>query len=440
MSSLRLAWLLPLAVALVVLAQHGTAFAGGYDTPILYSARHMGMGGTAQAFVDDPSALFHNPAGIANVPFADVLADFSFIIGDIQSSPTAMQSSIDAETTYAPFFLVGGNIRATDWLSFGLAFYPVASAGATYNYASPTGADVEDTTTLLFLELSPGIAFNLPYGINLGAGYRISFVSLERKQGAGLDLLAKGQNFEGFRVGAQWQPIDEFSLGVTYRHKTETKVTDDEGIALGQPANDISTTFILPSKIQAGIRGDLFGLGAAIDFEYTFQSQNDKVDFTGTRASNGQQIVLQNIFEWTDAITLRAGAEYDFDLGVGTLTPRLGYIWDEQVSTKKYPSAFGTPPTDTHTFTTGIGWDGGPWEVNLAYAFRTGETTVKTEDRPQPGEPVCVFCSYPGDYEIVMHGLYVDFNWKFELGDWKIDADPWDRILGNDAATAHLDD
>ena len=34
-------------VALAVLAAPLTAQAGGYDTPMLYSARHMGMGGTA---------------------------------------------------------------------------------------------------------------------------------------------------------------------------------------------------------------------------------------------------------------------------------------------------------------------------------------------------------------------------------------------------------
>ena len=38
--------------------------AGGYDTPILFSAQHMAMGGAAIAYVDDPSAMFHNPAGL----------------------------------------------------------------------------------------------------------------------------------------------------------------------------------------------------------------------------------------------------------------------------------------------------------------------------------------------------------------------------------------
>ena len=42
------------------------AQAGGYDTPMLYSARHMGVGGAAAGYVNDPSALYHNPAGLAH--------------------------------------------------------------------------------------------------------------------------------------------------------------------------------------------------------------------------------------------------------------------------------------------------------------------------------------------------------------------------------------
>ena len=53
------------------------AFAGGYDTPMLYTARHMGMGGAAQAYVDDPSAMFHNPAGLMGTDRLSITADFS---------------------------------------------------------------------------------------------------------------------------------------------------------------------------------------------------------------------------------------------------------------------------------------------------------------------------------------------------------------------------
>jgi len=421
-----------LAVGPLAIGTTPDAEAGGYDTPILYSARQLGMGGTAQAYVDDPSAIFHNPAGLADVAFAEVMADFSPIVGNIKASPTDTATDIDAETTFAPFFLVGGSIRATDWLVFGLGAYPVASAGAEYRYDNRLGEEIVDSTTLAFIEISPAVAVNLPFGIKLGAGYRITVVTLERKQGDLIEFEASGENFLGFRVGAQFRPIEEFSLGITYRHKTETEVVAEEGIALGMDAEDIKTTFILPSKIKVGARTDVAGFGAALDFEYTFQSQNDRVEFEGTPAGSDTPIVLENIFEWQDAITIRAGVEYDFEVANYILTPRLGYIWDQKVTNRTYPSAFGTPPDDTHTATLGFGFDGGPWEANFAYAFRTGSAEITEDDVPNdtPGTPGfekdnCVFCGAPGNYELTMHGIYLDFSWEFELGDWQIGVDPW---------------
>jgi long-subunit fatty acid transport protein len=114
------------------------ARAGGYDTPMLYSARHMGMGGTAIGYVQDPSALFHNPAGLGKIQRGEVLADFSLLVGGIHSSPGAAPAGkdVDSETTVAPFFLVGGGYRIHPKITLGVGVFPIASAGATYKYGT----------------------------------------------------------------------------------------------------------------------------------------------------------------------------------------------------------------------------------------------------------------------------------------------------------------
>jgi len=42
--------------------------------------------------------------------------------------------NVTSETTFAPFFLLGGAVRVWDYISVGATVFPVASAGATYNY------------------------------------------------------------------------------------------------------------------------------------------------------------------------------------------------------------------------------------------------------------------------------------------------------------------
>ena len=61
-------------------------------------------------------------------------------------------------------------------------------------------------------------------------------------------------------------------------------------------------------------------------------------------------------------------------------------------------------------------------EVNLAYAYRFGSASVTQEDidaRPKDAdgkadpEYKCDACAYPGDYEIALHGMYIDASVYF---------------------------
>lgn len=418
-----------------VLGLAATAHAGGYDTPILYTARHMGMGGTAVASVNDGSSLFHNPAGLGRMGTANIIADFSPIIATLRASPQATPeaTSIETGTGVGPFFLIGGGVRLHEQVTVGLGVYPVASAGGGYDYGT-----TRDETTLFFLEISPGVAWNAPESwdighLSVGASYRMTYVSLSRYRGPAdmsspgiLDFSASGFSFAGFRVGAQYSPIPELSFGVHYRHRTDTEVTNDTGVALGWDFRDITTEFVLPSRLTAGVRGDFYGFGVAFDFEYAFQSQNEVAPLTGTCVEpticvnmmnpNGTPTTVDQWYGWDNAVTLRVGAEYDIKLTDATdemlLTPRLGFVFDARTASKAFPSAFGTPPAPTYVATAGVGFDGGAWETNLAYAFRTGGTEVVAPDLS--ADPTCQFCGGPGEYEITGHGIYVDFSYDFE--------------------------
>ena len=124
----RLARLSTLVVPLVALAS--TAHAGGYDTPILYSAQHMAMGGAAIGYVDDPSAMFHNPAGLMGTKGLTLMANLTLVTGAIKSAPYANDQNEESEPLLALAPLVGVSYDVNDVIAFGLAFYPVASAGA----------------------------------------------------------------------------------------------------------------------------------------------------------------------------------------------------------------------------------------------------------------------------------------------------------------------
>lgn len=403
----------------ILLSAPSVARAGGYDTPMLYSARHMGMGGTAIGYVKDPSALFHNPAGLGHIERGEVIGDFSLLVGGIHASPGAAPAGrdVDSETTIAPFFLVGGAYRVHPMITLGVGVFPIASAGATYKYGS---GNYQNSTELFFLETTPAIAFNPLPNLRFGLGYRVTYVALSRYQGdpdSGttpvLDFEMSGWNFAGFRAGVQWSALPWLEFGAVFRNMVNTKVTNSHGIALTQEYTDISTHFKLPAKLGFGSRVDFDRFGVpgslAVDFEYAFNSQNKGDPLQGTPApgSDGASSVA-NVFEWRNSQTLRLGAEYRILHDHVPL--RVGYVYDTQVGNATYPTAFGTPPGPTQVFTVGTGYKRGVWQANVAYAYRFGSGAVTN-----PDNMACAFCSYAGkdEYKIHLNGLYLDASYKF---------------------------
>lgn len=422
--SKRASWGERLCLLVSATLASGSAYAAGFDTPILYTARHQGMGGAAIGYVDDPSAAFHNPAGLQGVNGLAFLGDVSMLLAHVTGSPAspASASGIQSQLVLAPFFMAAAAYRIQPWLSAGLAVFPVASGGAEYEYAVPTSDEYQvNSTSLVFYEVTPLISLNVPKdalvpgSLGFGVGYRTSFVTFARQQGEkdnpqGLDMDLSGKNFAGFRAGMQYRPSELLSMGVVYRNRIEVTTRADQAILLGQAAAGVELPFILPAQLGGGIRTDYDRLGVAFDAVYTFQSQNDQVDLTGTIGAN--QARIPNVFDWRNAFTVRFGFEYR--LGPAEELPiRVGYVYDEQVSSRAYPTAFGTPPAPTRTLTFGGGYDIGSWELNVALALRGGGTEISASELAPPG--ACPTCGFSGEYAISTTGIYVDFSTDIEL-------------------------
>lgn len=437
LSQSRTPRLISALLALGALALPSVAQAGGYDTPMLYSARHMGMGGAAVGYVGDASSLFHNPAGLAQIGRYHLLLDVSLLVGDLQASPVVGAENIGSERTVAPAFLVGAAFRVHERVVLGVGVFPVAAAGGEYRYDRPMdGMPTVDHTSLNFFEFTPAIAVNIDeIGLRIGAAYRITYVQLERSRipspdaevvRPNLQINASGMDFLGFRLGVQYQPPQHpnLQLGLNYRHKTTTTVESSGDVyALGLPLGDVeaSSNFVLPTRLEFGARYD-FGepdvngnyiAGAAFDFIYAFNSQNDA---SGFRIGG---IELVQVFDWTNGITTRLGGE--FRVYDRRIPLRLGYSFDGKTSNPRFPTAFGTPAAATHIATLGAGYDAGPWELNLAYARRMGSATITQADidagdaeRDAQGLERCDLCGAPGNYKITLNGFYLDFSYDWD--------------------------
>jgi long-subunit fatty acid transport protein len=223
------------------------------------------------------------------------------------------------------------------------------------------------------------------------------------------DFSVKGADFTGFRLGAQWQPIDFLSVGLVYRHRIQPKLHADSGFAYTDLTN-AETTLLLPSKLGAGVAAQLDALKLAFDAEYGFYSQNGTSTLSGYNPAANKTEQVTNYFEWQNAVTLRLGGEYG--LGAGKFPVRLGYVFDGQVGNRAYPSAFGTPPAPSHSITAGGGYRAETWQANIAAAYRFANTSIA----PNEVSTSCAVCSKPGsEYSLRLLALYFDFSIDFDL-------------------------
>ena len=397
------------------------ARAGGYDTPMLYAGEHMGMGGAAVAGVSDPSALFHNPAGLAQIERGSALLHVTYLNGDVTGSPgsTPEATSITSQPTSAPFPLLGVGYRVHPKLVLGFGAFPIASAGGTYVYEGTVNT-VTDRTTLIFAEAGPAMGVDLGR-VRLGIGYRITYMMLERFSGGKdadplIDFILEGTHAQGIRLGVQADLIAQDKLrleaGLTYRHQVVMYPSDPSARAIGFPISDVSSRFILPSRLSGGLRLIAGPWSAAFDLEYGFNSQNQKSTLSGVAEvapGVSEEIALDNIFGWRDAFTYRLGIEHRLASG---LKLRVGGAYDETTSSKQYPTAFGTPPAPTVLFGGGVGQRLGPWTIDFSMVHRQGETEVTTDDLAQ-ADQACVFCSKAGTYAISLTGAYLSCGYDF---------------------------
>ncbi len=419
-------WLARLVSVLTVVSAT-SAFAAGYDTPMLYSASHMGMGGTAIGSVDDPSAIFHNPAGLSRSGVGALHLDVSPLGGVIQGSPDKDALSIKSNTAVSPFFMAAGSYRVVDRVHVGFAAYLLGGAAGSYNYnIDKTKANgdlnrtsVVDSASLGFIEFAPAVSVRIIDGLSLGVAWRPLFTTFDRNRVNTLsanttpdpqtfiDMKMKGWNFTGFRIGLQYA-IGKFLFGAVYRNKVTTTVAADKIVYAGVDFPNATYQFILPSKLGFGVQwSGIENLRLAADFEYIFNSENTTVNLIGEQGGVAKPIM--NTSNWTDSYTIRVGGGYKI---AKPLELRAGYIFDAAAANPMYPTAFGSPPGPTNIVTAGAGYEFTPsFDMSFAMAYRHGTgSTSEVDDK-------CPFCGKTGDYAITLIGAYLDARFRFGVVD-----------------------
>lgn len=378
-------------IATVCLVFVGTvsAFASGFS---IYEAsvRANGMLGAFSAYADHVSTIYYNPAGLANLDGlrisggATVIAPRSTFRNLSSLGPTGQETVMQEQNFVVPNFY--GSYQINENLTAGIGVYAPFGLGTKWpSEWIGRGSSIEADIQTLFV--NPSFGYTLPeFGIGtirVGAGLRVAFhgeVKLSRAvtsftpEGTfSLDGELKKPAY-GYNLGLQYQPVEDVTLGFTYRSEVTMEFEGDasfRNLEVGFPPSARGGAEItMPASYVVALKVDpIEGLTTELDYVWWGWSSYDElaIEFDQSIPALGGNTIV-NERNYHDSKQIRFGAEYT-KLGVEGLTIRGGIAYDENPIRDEYVDPT-LPDADRWLFSGGITYSLTDYlDIDASYIF-----------------------------------------------------------------------
>jgi long-chain fatty acid transport protein len=377
-----------------------------------------------EAFVataDNPSAIYYNPAGIAQLPGQNVRGSIYAIYLD-PSYESSNGRHFDNELKYHAvpnlFYTYG---LETLPLTFGLGIY--SPYGLSLRWPEDTGfRTVGSQSAINYITFNPAVAWRVGSMLSIGAGLTVNYASAELDQGLlwpnqGLDNFRfKGDGWDvGYNLGVLFKPHEKLSLGVSFRSSTTVNLAGHT-----DAYNSQSIYGVPPFKFRTTAEGSLpFPLNAIFGVSYrptpkwNLEFDADYTDWSrlGTvvihQDSGFGALLPQNlpiVFDWQ--------ASWYYEFGVTRYLKNGwsvsgGYIFNEN----SVPDRHYTPlvaDMDRHFLSIGTGYKGEHLNFDVAYQFGYGPTRTVSGSAPS-----AIGQTADGKYEFLSHAVITTVGWRF---------------------------
>jgi long-chain fatty acid transport protein len=364
-------WCLRWAVLGWLLANAVPAYGSGFA---LYEAgaRSSSLAGAMVARADDLSAIFYNPAGLVQLPKAQLMCGFTTFVPRVEiathlgpeTTPTLMQSRV----SWAPHVFASYQAGERVWLGFGLN--SPFGLGVEYDASWPGNVNLIKAT-IQTLNLNPTVAVKITDYLSVGAGLDIMYLSFNMERLLPLPLIGPqaldlqgGSWGLGFNLGVLLKPCDYLSLGISYRSQVRQQV---HGHARFRPYNDLdshaSGSIILPDMIFAGIMvRPLPKLSIEGGVVWTHWELFNRLDIKFSNSLG----VLAEPKQWQNTWRGQLGVEYK---ALPWLDLRAGYAFEVEPMPDRFVD-YLVPTTDRrHNFAVGTGFHWRAVTLDLSYVM-----------------------------------------------------------------------
>ena len=360
------------------------------------------------ATADNPSAIYHNPAGITQLEGKQISIGAYFISADVSyESPTGVTGQTDTSIQAVPQLHYTYSPEDSAF-SFGLGLYVPYGLGIDYGQSSPFPTLAKEGV-LSYVSINPVVAYELTENLSIAAGFTFNYSNVELTQGLGLvpddEFSYKGDAVGyGYNLGLLWNINRQISFGASYRSKTDidyqgrSRATSN---AVLQNYVDTSLSVTTPQHLDVGLafRPNQDWLFEA-NVDWTDWSVFDVTEFKGTLLGD-----IPFVFNYETSLMYEFGITKQ--LGDG-LAMSGGYILSENSAPDQNFTPYN-PDSNLHLGSIGFTKETGSgiWSVGYHFAYNGGRDVVNNQSGSLLGETA------DGHYETLNHAINLSFRKSF---------------------------
>lgn len=360
-------------------------FPGGFMLPY-QTARGLALSNALTAGIDDPSAVFYNPAGLGEVTGNQLLINGTYINAQNSVENTGRKVRNKHENNFLATFFANYHIPGTDF-TLGIGTYTPFGLATEYNSDAFTRFAAIDTE-LKTIYVTPALSWNPSNYFSVGAG--LSFVHASEvvsralcfdpisgcTQPLGLEgrvRITDTADAFAYNVGLLVKPTDNLKFGFSYRSRVDLRFDNADAKFGGSFSTPTVKANVRPLPLPPVINAGLFwqitpSWGAEFVYEYTRWSEVKSLSATfsptpvflplGAPVSG-----FSSPQEWKNTSTLRLGSFYQFDDGWEIR----GGVGLEETPIPNRTLSPAIPGADLFTFNAGVGYKWHSVNVDLGY-------------------------------------------------------------------------
>jgi len=407
---------------------------GGFMIPH-QTARGLGLGNALTAGVNDPSAVYYNPAALSEVSGNNLLANGSYVnvLNSVQNSGREATNKHDDNFLASVF--ANYHIPGTDF-TVGMGTYTPFGLATTYE--EPFTRFAAQRTELRTIYVTPALSWHPSKFFSVGAGFSFVHASGLFSRGLCLDpfsactaqLGLEGRmritdtaNAFGYNVGVLVKPMENVKFGFSYRSRVDLRF-DNADVKFGGSFSIAKVKgnvrpIPLPPVIDAGLFWQITpAWGTEFVYEYARWSEFKNFGATFSPipifAPLGVSLPGFKLPEkWKNTSTLRLGTSYalnkNWELRVGAA------VEESPIPNRTLNPAI--PGADVLTLSGGVGYRWEKFSVDLGYmaVFYKTRKVTNNELEGLPATAPLFFAGAPGKdkHETFNNFVSLSFGYRF---------------------------